>query len=285
MTVKLDFRIRPAEPADGKSLAALVHNSTYIHRHLDWRSPLEWIGTRPFLAAEYKGRIIAALACPPDPAHVAWIRLFASTHADLLGETWQILWEAAQAELAGGGGFTVPVIVLQEWMRPLLTANGFTSRQEIVMLERDQPPSEAGNLPEGMNLRAMQAGDLAAVAGVDAAAFEPVWQNSLDALSRAMPQAAQATVAETGYGIVGYQITTRNPFGAHLARLAVHPGVQRQGVGRALVDDLIRRLAQTGIRRLTVNTQSDNRTSLSLYARTGFVETGERYPVYEFNIP
>ena len=155
---------------------------------------------------------------------------------------------------------------------------------EIVMLERNQKPGETAGPPEGISLRLMLPSDLPAVAEVDAAAFEPAWQNSLEALNRAFPQALLATVAETAQGLVGYQISTRNPFGAHLARLAVRPDVQRRGVGQALVEDLIRQLAGHGISRLTVNTQSDNRTSLSLYARTGFSETGERYPVYEYPI-
>jgi hypothetical protein len=37
--------------------------------------------------------------------------------------------------------------------------------------------------------------------------------------------------------------------------------------------------------RLTVNTQSDNASSLALYKKTGFLETGERYPVYELQVP
>jgi RimJ/RimL family protein N-acetyltransferase len=44
-------------------------------------------------------------------------------------------------------------------------------------------------------------------------------------------------------------------------------------------------LTYMGIARLSVNTQSDNQASLSLYQRMGFVRTGEQYPVYTFDIP
>lgn len=187
-------------------------------------------------------------------------------------------------ELAERGDFVVPAIVLHNWMQELLMHYHFTSRQEIVMLERDQKPAAGKDLPEGTSVRRMLPSDLPFVAQVDAAAFEPVWQNSLEALNRAFPQALLSTVAETPQGLIGYQISTRNPFGAHLARLAVRPDAQRHGVGQALVEDLIRQLAEQRITRLTVNTQSDNQLSLSLYKRTGFAETGERYPVYEFKI-
>jgi ribosomal protein S18 acetylase RimI-like enzyme len=36
---------------------------------------------------------------------------------------------------------------------------------------------------------------------------------------------------------------------------------------------------------LTVNTQSDNSASLALYRKIGFRETGERYPVYQLQVP
>ena len=152
------------------------------------------------------------------------------------------------------------------------------------MLERDRQPSIGRMLPAGISIRAMLPEDLPSVAEVDAAAFEPIWQNTLEALRGAYPQAMLSSVAESAEGVIGYQISTRNPLGAHLARLAVRPETQRRGVGQALVTDLIRQLERQGLTRLTVNTQSDNLTSLSLYKRIGFKETGERYPVYELAI-
>jgi len=44
-------------------------------------------------------------------------------------------------------------------------------------------------------------------------------------------------------------------------------------------------LTHNGIPRLTVNTQSDNVTSLNLYQKMGFIRMGEQYPVYTFDVP
>jgi ribosomal protein S18 acetylase RimI-like enzyme len=283
MTVREDFRIRSAVFTDQRQLARLIQYGPHVHRHLDWRSPLDWIGSSPFLVAEEEGDPVAAFACPPDPPGVAWLRLFADSDRVPFAEAWQVLWEAARAQLAGKRAI-VAAIVLQEWLQKLLVESGFSNPQNIVMLERDLPSAGPAILPEGVRLRTMLPYDLPVVAEVDAAAFDPVWQNSLPALNRAFPQAMLATVAETDQGVIGYQISTRNPFGCHLARLAVRPGNQRHGVGQALVVDLIDQLAQLGITRITVNTQSDNRTSLALYKRLGFGETGEQYPVYEFPV-
>ena len=69
--------VRLAQEKDRRHLANLIHFSNSVHRHLDWRSPLDWIGYQPYIVAEREGCILAALACPPDPPEVAWIRLLA----------------------------------------------------------------------------------------------------------------------------------------------------------------------------------------------------------------
>jgi ribosomal-protein-alanine N-acetyltransferase len=137
----------------------------------------------------------------------------------------------------------------------------------------------------GVHIRGMKQNDLPDVAELDAAAFAPLWQNAEETLAIALPQASVATVAENAAGLVGYQITTANPFGAHLARLAVRPDAQNQGYGSLLVADLVERLNRQGVDRLTVNTQSDNHASLALYKKMGFVVSGEQFPVYWYEIP
>jgi ribosomal-protein-alanine N-acetyltransferase len=285
MMVGVDVRVRSAVLTDQRQIANLMHFSPTIHRHLDWRYPLDWIGSAPFFVLENQGQIISALACPPDPPSIAWVRLFVNSGKLSLEESWQMLWDAARLDLAHKQGFMVAAIVLQDWYHSLLINSGFTSRQSIVMLERDvQAPVEI-SLPAGFSIRAMLQYDLPAVAEVDAAAFEPLWQNSLPSLERAYPQAVLATVVESHGQVLGYQLSTRNPLGAHLARLAVRPELQGRGVGRALVADLIQQAERHAMYHLTVNTQSDNSSSLALYRRIGFRETGERYPVYHLQVP
>ena len=75
MMVGVDVRVRPAVLTDQRQIANLMHFSPTIHRHLDWRYPLDWIGSPPFFVLENQGQIISALACPPDPPSVAWVRL------------------------------------------------------------------------------------------------------------------------------------------------------------------------------------------------------------------
>jgi ribosomal protein S18 acetylase RimI-like enzyme len=285
MVISVEVRTRPAVLTDRQQISNLLRISPYLHRHLDWRYPLDWIGSSPFLVLESGGLIISALACPPDPPGVAWVRLFVTSGMISLDESWQTLWDGVRLDLAHKGQFMVAAIVLQEWYHSLLRASGFSSCQSIVMLERQGQSLMGVSLPAGFSIRTMLQYDLPAVAEVDAAAFDPLWQNSLPALEYAYPQAVLATVAEADGQVLGYQISTRNPLGAHLARLAVRPDLQGRGLGRALVEDLVQQADRHGLYHLTVNTQSDNTASLALYKKTGFRETGERYPVYQFQVP
>jgi ribosomal protein S18 acetylase RimI-like enzyme len=90
-------------------------------------------------------------------------------------------------------------------------------------------------------------------------------------------------VAEYDTTIVGYQICTAANNGGHLARLAVLPEWQHQGIGSILVMDVQQQFFEQGYDQVTVNTQADNQTSLLLYEKLGFQRTGEAYPLYEFS--
>jgi len=282
--VNIEMRVRTALKQDQQQITNLIYYEPYIHRHLDWRTPLDWLGVPEFWVAEYGNQVTAALACPVDPVKIAWIRLFASSGDLTIDDSWASLWKVARETLATQGGTTVAAITTQEWFTPLLQASGFSIAQHIVILEHDgTPPASFGGVA-GVSIRPMTALDLPAVTDVDAAAFTPLWQNSLDALERALAQAGWASVAELKGGIVGYQITTYNPFGGHLARLAVHPDFQHQGIGRFLIQDLLQESARHGLHKITVNTQDDNKASLALYNEIGFHRTPEEYPVYIFQV-
>ncbi len=276
--------VRPADLSDHKQLSNLIFFESRLHRHLDWRSPLDWLGAPFYWALDEGGQITAALACPEEVPGIAWVRLFVCTGRWSAENAWQLLWSAARPEIEQAGGARVAAIAIQPWLQDLLAANGFENRQQIVLLEWRRQPFEA-RLADGVRIRKMTRDDLPEVEKTDAASFDPLWQNPLETLRQAFAQALYATLAENEDGILGYQLSTGGGQRAHLARLAVHPAVQGKGVGTALVSDLFTYLTYTGIPRLSVNTQSDNPVSLSLYQRLGFVRTGEQYPVYTFDIP
>ena len=275
--------VRPADLSDQQQLSNLIFFENRLHRHLDWRSPLEWLGAPFYWALDDSGQIMAALACPPEREGIAWVRLFVYSGRWSAENAWAMLWQTAREEIARAGGAKVAAIAIQPWFQNLLGASGFENRQQIVLLEWRYQPTAARET-SGIRIRKMTEADLPDVEKTDAASFDPLWQNPLETLRRAYAQALYATVAESENGIIGYQISTGGGQRAHLARLAVHPAVQGKGAGRALLKDLFVSLTYMGILRLSVNTQSDNQASLSLYQRMGFMRTGEQFPVYTFDI-
>jgi ribosomal protein S18 acetylase RimI-like enzyme len=275
--------VRPADLSDHQQLSNRVFLRIASHRHLDWRTPLEWLGAPFYWALDDGGQITAALACPPEREGIAWVRLFVYSGRWSAENAWGMLWQAAREEIGRAGGAKVAAIAIQPWFQDLLAGSGFENRQQIVLLEWRYQPTAARETP-GIRIRKMTELDLPEVER-RAASFNPLWQNPLETLRRAYTQALSATVAEYEDRIIGYQISTGGGQRAHLARLAVHPVVQGKGAGRALLNDLFVFLTYMGISRLSVNTQSDNQASLNLYQRMGFVRTGEQYPVYTFDIP
>lgn len=277
-------RIRQATPSDQQKIADLIFFESRVHRHLDWRTPLDWLGFSPYWVFEEGRQITGALACPPDPDSIAWIRLFAYASHLSRHSAWPPLWEAARNQLAEQGGGTVAAIATQHWFEQILAEDHFELTEHIVLLEWNTQSIEPVMRPSQVRIREMTPVDLPGVTEVDAAAFEPLWRNSLPALSKAYEQSSYASVAEDASGLVGYQLSTGGLFGAHLARLAVVPRAQGQGIGGALVSDLILHMREAGGSKVTVNTQGNNSASLALYSRLGFQRTGEKYPVYTFQV-
>lgn len=277
--INVSLQIRRAVPEDHQQIASLMFHEANIHRHLDWHSPLDWLGSPDYWVLADGGRVTAALACPQDPPHISWIRLFGFLPHLSGSQAWQPLWDIARADIVRAGQTQVAAIVVKHWFQNLLLASGFEVKQSIVLLELKNENFRSFPAPQGIRIRHMLEADLHAATQLDIEVFGPFWHNSLDALRRALSQAVYASVAEDESGVIGYQLSTGNPFGAHLARLAVRTEAQGRGIGAALVSDLIHRLDPNHLARLSVNTQADNEPSLSLYKKIGFTRTGEHFPV------
>lgn len=279
--INLGLQVRRALPQDHRQISNLIFQESNTHRHLDWRTALEWLGERNYWVLEEHGAILAALACPEDPPDVAWIRLF--THsAHLTGpEAWSALWSVARAEIfSANPRAQVASIVMKQWFQSLLMDSDFERRLNIVLLELKNEEYRPTRINTNIRLRLMREADLHEVTQVDIESFGGFWHNTHDALRRAFLQSFYSTVAENENGMIGYQISTGSLFGVHLARLAVRPEAQSMGAGSTLVADLVQHSGALQAGRLSVNTQDDNAASLNLYKKMGFVRTGEEFPVF-----
>jgi len=275
--IHLGLQARRATLEDYRQIADLLFHDTDSHRHLDWRSALDWVGAKNYWVLEEQGRIKAAFACPEDPPNISWIRVFACDPRLDAGEAWSVLWKHAQSEMAvENPNSKIPAIVMKTWFQSILLESGFQEQQHIVLLQLEKQDFNPTHLIENVHIRPMHMNDLQIIEEIDLAAFGPLWHNTADSLNHAMPYSVYSSVAEDALGVVAYQISTANPAGAHLARLAVRPEAQRKGIASALITDLC---AKLNLNRLSVNTQSDNTASLGLYKKMGFNRTGESFPV------
>jgi len=292
MTPEAGFVVRSVTIEDWLPLAYLTQDESYIHRHLDWRSLQDWIGYEPFLILENlqvpigtNGRYLALLACPPDPAAIAWVRVFSYDPAFIDPEfAWAKLWEKALAILSKDSNLhCAAAVVMQSWFAEVLDNSQFQCSHHVVSLKyRHKEVGSTPVLPSEKYIRPMLKKDLPAVAQLDKQAFPLLWHYTLPTLQLAYQYSAIATVWEENRQIIGYQISSVGDEGGHLSRLAVHPNSQGKGIGKKLVQDLIARFAKRKIFTVTVNTQNNNHASLAIYHRLGFIDTAETYPVYEY---
>jgi ribosomal protein S18 acetylase RimI-like enzyme len=279
----LPWSVRSTDNRDRSLVANLLSSAPDRHLHLDWYTTYELLDEDPSLIAFDDDRAVAILACPPDPAGIGWIRYFAVSEGNTTQPLWDLLWEKALAIAPTVNISTISALVTQSWFTPILRTEGFIQNTEVIFFEWQGNGIQV-DLPQHATLRTMTSDDLETVSGVDQKAFLPLWQHSLRALTAAFHLSSFATVVEVKQKIVAYQICTASALGAHLARLAVEPGMQDQGLAKALVIHAIRHFQQRGIHRMSVNTQADNSRSQFLYEKLGFTLTGQRFPVLTFNI-
>ncbi len=280
------YTIRQAEISDKHDLRGLLQRKSFIHRHLDWHSPLAWLGQQPFylLEGEVQG-LLAALAFPRDEDGIVWLRLFAVAPGIPISMAWKDLWEVG-LEWCQEYSPDSPITSLATHpeMEKILFSTGFKEINQVRSLVWDVKTARWPEVNKELDLQKLEPDDLLRCYQIDKGAFKPIWRNTISQLQAAYQEAFYASVIKVEGVVRGYQISTTNPQGGHLARLAVDPAFQNQGLGSRLLADLLDRFLEAGILDISVNTQADNPFSMDLYTKFGFVELPEVYPVFQYTL-
>ena len=277
------IEIRQASFEDYVPLANFLSFEYFVHRHLDWRTSLDWLGKEPFLIAEYNQEIIACFAAPNDVASTTWVRVFACANSFPKDEIWDLFFEKA-LDIFDSKIKTVGALGILNWFVHMIEKTKFKLTQEIIVLERSDSSSVDDKIGNEYFIRKLDPDDLPYVVELDELSFPPLWQMPMETMRLAYLQSGYSTVIEKDQQIIGYQITTDALSSAHLARIAVRPDLQKRGLAGFLLTDVINYYQKIGISRLTVNTQNDNFASQMLYKKFGFERLNEHYPVYTFQI-
>lgn len=275
--------VRSARKEDQDSIEDFLERAAAVHRHLDWRTPLDWLGHKQFLIAEKDQKITSLLICTAEPNEVFWLRVFGSINFSSLKNNWQQLFNSFISQFTNQRPQPVIAsIAYFDWMKNLLGDSQWKIHQRVIQLKwNDINLNKLDRYwPDDLAIRPMESADMEKVNKIDRDCFKFFWQQSNDVIYRAYKQSSYTTVAIQNNKIVGFQISSSHKSIAHLTRLAVSPKFQGQYIGQALVQNMLKHFRRPWIQEITVNTQEDNLISLNLYKKMGFESTGDNFPIY-----
>jgi ribosomal protein S18 acetylase RimI-like enzyme len=125
---------------------------------------------------------------------------------------------------------------------------------------------------DGLSIRACRLEDIPDVLELwRQADATPGVTDTADDLQRvAASGTAHVLVAEVGGRVVGSVIGAFDGWRGNLYRLAVHPAYRRQGIARALVAEVERRLSVQGARRITALVEKDHPRAMNFWEAVGY---------------
>ncbi|MCJ7695551.1 MAG: GNAT family N-acetyltransferase [Anaerolineaceae bacterium] len=280
----ISCQVSLAQISNHDQINAFLKEDNLCHRHLDWVKPLEWLPeSKAFYLARIDNSLSGILSCADEIPGIYWIRLFVASRSFSYSQILKNLLPSVICNLQGKSVKCLYSLAFEDWYKKLLVDTGFTSHSSVVVLKYSGSNTQSLNLNSDISIRPMEEKDIKSITSIDNCSFEPIWQNSQKILSRAFQMADLSTVAIHNNVLIGYQMSTKTHNSSHLARLAVLPAYQNRHIGKTLAKHMIDYFQNQGINNITVNTQSDNASSLHIYKKLGFSPTGESFPV--FNLP
>ena len=126
--------------------------------------------------------------------------------------------------------------------------------------------------------RRMTAADLDAVIAIENAIYPYPWTrgNFRDSLAAGY----QCWMVECGGGAVGYTVAMVAAGEAFLLNLSVTRTWQRRGLGRELLNFVLKLARDTSAGRILLEVRPSNRAAIALYSSAGFTETAVRRGYY-----
>lgn len=284
MIERARFSISPVADLPPSELNNFLNSHSPAFQNLDWLTPPELLSQPGFHALLMEGEIRAVLAATPENPTTAWMRFFYADSDYRRGHFFDVLMKSVVEALRLASVHSLYALAPYHWLERLLAGIGFEQVDQIITLQYRPSGSCFKYEKERVIIREMNQRDLASVAKIDSAAFSAPWQLNLASLEKSYHLSAWHSVALLNGELVGYQISTNIFNSAHLARLAVSPEHQRQGVGRLLAEDMLDRFTGLEVSEISVNTQASNNVSISLYHSLGFARQEQDLPVFCLNL-
>lgn len=119
------------------------------------------------------------------------------------------------------------------------------------------------------------------IAAIHAKLFDPAWDDAaVTALLDHPASAAYLAVLGQPKQTVGFVMSQIAGDEAEILSIGVAPDFQRSGLGRTMLEGLIRSLRRAEITKLFLEVAADNIPALVLYKKLGFDEIGRRKAYY-----
>lgn len=133
-----------------------------------------------------------------------------------------------------------------------------------------------------LRVRAMRASDLEAVIAIEQQVYPFPWTrgNFVDSLAAGYDAWVFEAADAPGPALTGYAIVMWIPDEAHLLNLGVAAGAQGRGLGRAMLDWLMRDATDRGARAMMLEVRPSNERAIALYRSSGFAQIGVRKRYY-----
>lgn len=132
-----------------------------------------------------------------------------------------------------------------------------------------------------MKIREMEVTDMEQVMAIEQALFSVPWSET-GLFSFLLRQDALFLVAEEKESILGFGGILMALDEGDILKIGVMPKMQGQGIGRKLLDALIRKAGEKGVSSIYLEVRASNQAAVHLYRSFGFQQTGIRKDYYEY---
>jgi ribosomal-protein-alanine N-acetyltransferase len=269
-------QIRLLTADDVRLVERLLHTSEYIYQRFTLEELPGQLNHYPavgiFSGNSLYGFLISQVLSPP----CAWIGGFGVswTESTRYSRVLNRLLEELSARLIMHGVRYLHYSgndAARDWLRNTLLTRGFVPYRQLYSYDKyDFSVPTSGN--QQITVRPVRLlSDMAALLRIEEACFEDLWRYDSTAFSDIVATHPYFVVAEVSGQVVGYQFNTIDADAGYLVRIAVHPLVNRQGIGARLMAEAVKFFANARVSHIMLNTQDNNTHAHRLYEWFGFV--------------
>ena len=131
-----------------------------------------------------------------------------------------------------------------------------------------------------MIITAMNPSDIGQAVMLERLCFSVPWSEDMFVSELNNPACSYYAACDNGR-LIGFSGMLAVLDEGNVLNIAVHPMYRRQGVGRALLETLVKKAASLHLAFLTLEVRESNKSAISLYEKFGFSRVGLRRGYYE----